>query len=124
MTTVTYLSEVVISSVQTISDSMPIATSGVAPPAHSQRGLQSVKRAGADVAVDDTERAKHQGAEFPGRNTGGFVTDSRRHRHSLKVIVPVRGISFKSRRSHVIYTMRTYEMLSCFAGSMIIQVNI
>jgi hypothetical protein len=35
MTTATYFSEVVISRVQMISDSMPIATDGVAPPAHS-----------------------------------------------------------------------------------------
>ncbi len=35
MTTATYLIEVVIRSVQMISDSMPIATSAVAPPAHS-----------------------------------------------------------------------------------------
>jgi hypothetical protein len=35
ITTATYLIEVVINSVHTISDSMPIAASGVAPPAHS-----------------------------------------------------------------------------------------
>ena len=35
ITTATYLIEVVISSVHTISDNMPIATSGVAPPPQS-----------------------------------------------------------------------------------------
>ena len=35
MTTATYLIEVVINNVQMISDSMPKATAGVAPPAHS-----------------------------------------------------------------------------------------
>ena len=86
MTTATYLSEVVISSVQTISDSMPMRDGrrGAARP--FQRGLQRVERARADIAVDDAKRAEHQGAQTANRRVGLSVGDSGFDRHQRELM--------------------------------------
>ena len=81
MTTVMYLIEVVTNNVQMISDSMPKATAGGA--ARHSTSFEGVKRARADVAVDNTERAQHKGAQTPGRGTGLAVGDSGFDRHHL-----------------------------------------
>ena len=67
----TYFSVTTTISAHRISESTPSTACGVASAAAAAGGnhglAQRVERAGADVAVDDTDAAQHQGLEAGGR---------------------------------------------------------
>src|SRR5262249_58714513 len=80
ITIATYLIEVVMTSVHTISDSMPSTAAGVAsPPRPCDRRLESVERARADVAVDHAKSRKRHGGEMAARRR--LLCGSRNDRH-------------------------------------------